>query len=278
MNDCIETIGSAKVQHGKHNNRIYLMKADHEEIPELIPQLDQLAEAKGYTKIFAKVPARETAVFVNQGYTIEARVPGFYRGQEEAVFLGKYLCPERRCEGKPELLKQIIMTAQEKGDAESTTELDHGFRFRVAVKDDVEEMAKLYQKVFDTYPFPIQDPAYLAQTMEDNLVYFGIWQNGHLLALASSEIDYQGQNAEMTDFATDPDCRGQGLASFLLTRMEQQMAKSDIKTAFTIARAYSYGMNITFAKQGYDYSGTLTNNTNISGQLESMNVWHKTLT
>ena len=37
-------------------------------------------------------------------------------------------------------------------------------------------------------------------------------------------------------------------------------------------------MNITFARQGYAFSGTLYNNTNISGNLESMNVWHKPLT
>ncbi|MEZ4485255.1 MAG: hypothetical protein R2864_11955 [Syntrophotaleaceae bacterium] len=34
-------------------------------------------------------------------------------------------------------------------------------------------------------------------------------------------------------------------------------------------------MNITFAKHGYSYGGTLTNNTQISGDLESMVVWYK---
>ena len=36
-------------------------------------------------------------------------------------------------------------------------------------------------------------------------------------------------------------------------------------------------MNITFAKLGYDFGGTLTRNTQISGDLESMNVWYKPL-
>ena len=277
MIDRIETIGSSQVHHGKHNNRIYLMKADQQELSWLIPRLDQLAEAKGYTKIFAKVPAWSKMDFIRQGYSTEAKIPMFYRGKGEAVFLGKYLCQKRRKENRQDLLKQIISTAQGKSSTECSTELESGYRFRLAAKEDVETMAELYQEVFDTYPFPIQDPSYLAQTMDENLVYFGIWKNKRLLALASSEIDYQGQNAEMTDFATHPESRGQGLASYLLTMMEQQMAESGIKTVFTIARAYSYGMNITFAKQGYDYSGTLTNNTNISGQLESMNVWHKAL-
>jgi hypothetical protein len=55
--------------------------------------------------------------------------------------------------------------------------------------------------------------------------------------------------------------------------MEKYIKELGLKTAYTIARALSYGMNITFAKMGYTYSGTLVNNTNISGRLESMNVW-----
>ena len=38
-----------------------------------------------------------------------------------------------------------------------------------------------------------------------------------------------------------------------------------------------YGMNITFAKQKYIFAGTLVNNTDISGGIESMNIWYKPL-
>jgi hypothetical protein len=48
-----------------------------------------------------------------------------------------------------------------------------------------------------------------------------------------------------------------------------------MKLFYTIARSYSAGMNITFAKQDYKYTGTLINNTNIFGKIESMNVWYK---
>ena len=49
------------------------------------------------------------------------------------------------------------------------------------------------------------------------------------------------------------------------------------RVAYTIARALSFGMNITFARRGYLFAGTLVNNTNISGRIESMNVWYKRL-
>ncbi|MFW5803052.1 MAG: hypothetical protein ACOCWJ_03955 [Verrucomicrobiota bacterium] len=55
------------------------------------------------------------------------------------------------------------------------------------------------------------------------------------------------------------------------------MTQRGLRTAYTIARALSPGMNITVARCGYTFAGTLTNNTNISGQIESMNIWHKSL-
>jgi hypothetical protein len=62
-----------------------------------------------------------------------------------------------------------------------------------------------------------------------------------------------------------------------LHRMEQDMKQRGYLTSYTIARSRSVGMNITFAKLEYIYAGTLINNTNISGQIESMNVWYKHL-
>jgi putative beta-lysine N-acetyltransferase len=110
--------------------------------------------------------------------------------------------------------------------------------------------------------------------MEDNVVYFGVFRNGKAVALSSAEIDFEHSAVEMTDFATLPEFRGKGLSSHLLMRMAEEMKAMGIRTAFTIARAGSYGMNIVFAKCGYEYCGRLVNNTNISGNIESMNIWY----
>ena len=59
--------------------------------------------------------------------------------------------------------------------------------------------------------------------------------------------------------------------------MGKAMKLKGIKTAYTIARAKSAGMNITFSKAGYKFGGRLKNNTNIFGNIESMNVWYKHL-
>jgi putative beta-lysine N-acetyltransferase len=88
-------------------------------------------------------------------------------------------------------------------------------------------------------------------------------------------MDKENRNAEMTDFATLPEHLGNGLAVHLLNFMEPEMQKRGIATLYTIARAISPGMNITFAKCGYIFGGTLINNTQISGSIESMNLWYK---
>ena len=136
-------------------------------------------------------------------------------------------------------------------------------------------MARIYQEVFKSYPFPIHDPGYITRTMEEDVCYFGVKRGGKIIALASTEIDREGRNAEMTDFATLPDYRGNNLAQILLKAMEKEMRRLGIQTLYTIARLHSPAMNRTFLKQNYHYAGTLIRNTQIAGSVESMNVYYK---
>jgi lysine 2,3-aminomutase len=136
----------------------------------------------------------------------------------------------------------------------------------------------VYQQVFKTYPFPILDALYLEKTMnEGSVIYFGIWDKGKLVALSSAEMDVPNRNAEMTDFAVLPQYRGHKLASFLLSKMEDEMKARHFNTLYTISRLNSPGITRTFINGGYHFSGILKNNTNISGQIESMNIFYKSL-
>ncbi|APH39164.1 putative beta-lysine N-acetyltransferase [Methanohalophilus halophilus] len=276
MSDIIEKIGNSLIQHGTYNNRIYLMKLDTGDLPDIIPEMDQLAEKHGYSKIFAKVPADSRAAFDAKGYVKEAGVPGYYSGKKDALFMCKYFSEHRQEDTQAED-DRIISTARGKAGDIMKPELPESFLIRICTEADVPAMAEIYAKVFPTYPFPIQDPAYLKETMEDNVVYFAVENEGDIVALSSSEIDFENWNAEMTDFATLPQFRGMGLSTYLLSKMETEMNKKGILTLYTIARAASYGMNTVFARLGYEFTGKLVQNTNISGNLENMNVWYKRL-
>jgi len=105
--------------------------------------------------------------------------------------------------------------------------------------------------------------------------YFGIFSDKKLVAVSSAECNDSKKNTEMTDFAVLPAHRGKQLSIHLLSFMEEALVKDGFKTLYTIARLRSIPMNKTFYNNGYKYAGTLTRNTQISGKIESMNVWYK---
>ncbi|QHI68108.1 putative beta-lysine N-acetyltransferase [Tichowtungia aerotolerans] len=274
MHDTIEKLGNSQIQHGPDNNRIYLMKLDPADMPGIIGQLNELAAEKGYTKIFAKVPGPSASAFVREGYCREGMIPHFYSGKTTATFLGKFIDPMREATRQRNKIENIIILAQSKNGTQPKP-LPEGYTMRPAVEADAEELAAVYKQVFESYPFPIHDPDYLIKTMRSHVCYFVAEKDGKIAAAASGEMDKENRNAEMTDFATLPEHLGNGLAVHLLKFMEPEMQKRGIATLYTIARAISPGMNITFSKCGYTFGGTLINNTQISGSIESMNLWHK---
>ncbi|RQW85833.1 MAG: putative beta-lysine N-acetyltransferase [Geobacter sp.] len=273
----METIGRSLLHHGAYNDRAYLMKLHEEDSEEIVRRLDLLVTSRGYSKIFAKVPSWARERFIAGGYAEEACIPGFYPGGENVSFMGKYFSDSRAREQEPLLVSEVLNAARTTAVVSAPSPLPAGFTVRAASEEDGEEMAKVYREVFASYPFPIHDPVFLQTSMKDATLFFGIWHGRTIAALSSAEMDSCAAAAEMTDFATPPAFRGNGFALLLLREMETAVKTRGIRSLFTIARAYSFGMNITFARNGYLYGGTLTNNTNISGKLESMNVWYKNL-
>lgn len=274
--DIVETICNSIVQHGKNSDRVYIMKIGTKNMSGLIKTVNELAEKNNYSKIFAKIPSVVLAEFLKDGYVSEAFIKGYYNGKEDAFLLSKYLLKERSVLNNKFEIESIISTANSKKNT-LPSQTNKEYKIIICSKKHSREMADIYKLVFKSYPFPIHDPKYIEQTMDDNIIYFGAVYNEKIIALSSSEMDKQAQSVEMTDFATVPEYLGKATALQLLKEMEKHMIANNIITSYTIARSESAGMNITFARNGYNYSGTLINNTNIAGKIESMNVWYKTL-
>jgi putative beta-lysine N-acetyltransferase len=274
--DTITKIGESQIQHGKANDRIYLMKLAAGDYPQIVNELERLAVKNGYTKIFCKIPADYVGAFLDAGYGVEAAVPGLFNGRAAGCFIAKYFEADRWVSPIHSLLELKGLIAEYPLGTERLS-LPPDLRFKKPGTEDTGSMAQLYQSVFASYPFPIDQPEYLCRTMRADVEYFGVWKADAPVALASAEMDLKGGNVEMTDFAVLPELRGRQLALFLLQQMETAMRKRGLRTAYTIARLNAPGMNITFHKNGYRFSGTLINNSNICGALESMNVWYKPL-
>ncbi|MFO7749748.1 MAG: putative beta-lysine N-acetyltransferase [Desulfobacteraceae bacterium] len=280
MSDIIEKLHGSTIHHGPFNNRIFLLKLSAGDCPGILSELDEMAKERGYTKIIAKVPGGMADDFIRKGYHSEARIKGYFRGgtsDPDVLFMVKYRGTQRAVDTDEEGTQSVLDRAVAERRAGVPARPPSSYVCRPADKSDTSKMAELYRKVFPTYPFPIDDPGFLAQTMDNDCRYMGVWKEGQLVSLASADMDVTEKNAEMTDFATHPDHKGRRFAGLLLNRLETVIADEGIKTAYTIARTRSFGMNITFSRAGYCFAGTLVNNTNISGNIESMNVWYKSL-
>lgn len=274
--DKIEQIGQSIVHHGHFSNRIFLLKYHPDDGAEMINKLNELANENGYSKIIAKAPASAQPLFLTAGFEQEAFIPAYFKSEEDVFFMSRFLTEERAQTPKQPLEKLTELLSEP--PSKNGKPLPEQFQIEVTKPEHAVEMTKIFKEVFATYPFPVTDPNYLKETMQDgSVIYFGVWQDGQLVGLSSAEVDPKNKNAEMTDFAVRPDFRGHKLAYYLLGEMEKELKKMNYKTLYTIARLNSPGMNRTFINHGYNFSGTLKNNTNISGQIESMNVYYKTI-
>jgi putative beta-lysine N-acetyltransferase len=276
--DTSMTLDGAIVQHGFGNNRIYLMDIGNSDIETLVVKLLQLAEDNGYTKIFAKVPESKADKFLDAGFLIEATAGRLFHGEEKGLFLGKFLDESRREEqlrGQYEDVLSIARAKRVRKPIFSSAKTS----IRLCTPSDAPAMAILYKQVFASYPFPIEDPNFIIESMAEETIYAGIVKHGKFIALASAECSFKSDHlyAEMTDFATEKESRSNGYAISLLSFLEREVKAKGIRTAYPIARAASIGMNVTFAKSGYTFGGRLHNNTDIAGKIESMNVWSKPL-
>lgn len=261
-----------------YNRRItvyeFTLAGDHG-AGEMIMTLTRKARARGLDKIWLKSESRWADAFLNAGMKLEASVPGYFRGKTPASFLSLYLSRERQTPSSGASEEWINRISIPGTKPEEPRCLPDGVVLEWGRAEHCPDLARLYGKVFPTYPFPVFDQNYLLDTMRHGVYYVTAWHQGNLVAACSAEVDEVQENAEMTDFATLPEWRARGLASILLERLESRVRDKGIKCLYTIARSSSIGMNSVFARAGYGFRGVLINNCNISGGLEDMNVWSK---
>jgi len=258
------------------NQRIQVKDHTAVDYGAFVEELARVALLNGYGKVWIKARASEEADLVGAGFEVEARIPGFFSG-EDATLLALFPLPERRHRPKLADEEQALAKATSGPPRGSAPPLPEGYRTALFNPQDASALAALYGEVFPTYPFPITDPSYLIQTAESHVAYRLIWnEKGELVAAASAEANPDLHNAEMTDFAALPSERGKGLALRLLFQLHEDAKKRfGTECFYTIARAAAPGMLRTFHHAGYVYSGALVNNCSIAGGFETMLVFHR---
>ena len=280
MPDRLLQLGSSLLQHGPDSDRVYVMRIVPDDTHQVLDEAKTLAERHGYGKIVVKARAQDHGELARRGYSVEAVVPCFHAGGEAALFAGRFLDGSRATDPQQPRIREVLEAAEAARSEQRTAPELPELVVREAGPEDTEALAALYSDVFASYPFPIDDPDHLRAEHERGTRYFAAYEEsngGGLVAASSMEPGGAPGAVEMTDFATLPAHRRRGIASHLLTLMDRGARAAGVRVAYTIARACSFGMNITFGRCGYEYAGTLVNNTGIAGAIESMNVWYKIL-
>ncbi|MDD9271675.1 putative beta-lysine N-acetyltransferase [Paenibacillus sp. GCM10023248] len=250
---------------------------DYQGNPEAIyRRVAEAAQSHALTKVFIKSREQDWQYFLGKGCMLEGIYKGYFHGMD-AYCMAFYTDLERRSSDywieEDRILQQVLALAR-KPDRPKVP--DH-LTLRIALAEDADRLSNLYGRIFQTYPTPMNDPAYVAATMREGTIYYLVESQDELVSAASAEVNAAYANAEMTDCATLPAYRNQGLMRLLMHALEDELLTRRITCAYSLSRALSPGMNAVFYQMGYGYYGRLTKNCDIYDKYEDMNLWAKAL-
>ncbi|OCT13894.1 putative beta-lysine N-acetyltransferase [Paenibacillus pectinilyticus] len=245
-------------------------------IDAIYERVVEIAKAHTLTKLFIKSREHDWQAFLSKGCMLEGIYKGYYNGSD-AYCMAWYEDLERRTSDywleEDQIIKQVFAIPLKPDRPAVPTHCT----LRLARSEDAESLANLYKEIFQTYPTPMHDPAYVAKTMREGTIYYLVETATQLISAASAEINTVYANAEMTDCATLPAYRNLGLMRLLMHALEEDLISRHITCAYSLSRALSFGMNAVFFQLGYRYYGRLTKNCDIYDKFEDMNLWVKSL-
>ncbi|MBW7876875.1 MAG: putative beta-lysine N-acetyltransferase [Candidatus Cloacimonetes bacterium] len=259
-----------------YNKRLKIVDYEAKDYRAMLLRMAWLADQNGFTKIFVKAVHEDFQQFLSHGYMMEGLIKYYFQGQD-AYILSRFSSQKRvRSDSLIEEAKMVEKLVYNAPVRDPRT-LPAEFRIVQAKEQDIPDLVVIYRQVFETYPSPLTNPDYIKASMERNVIYRLAYLGDRAVAAASAEMDLKHSNAEMTDCATIPEVQGKGLMQHLLMALEKDLVDYKVHSAYTLARAVSFGMNRVFFRLGYEFCGRLINNCDIFGQFEDMNIWVKRL-
>ncbi|WP_285766043.1 putative beta-lysine N-acetyltransferase [Peribacillus sp. SI8-4] len=244
---------------------------------ECIAEALKAAKDMAAEKIIFKARKENLQELISNGFLYEGSIDKFFLGSD-CFFLVKYMSNERRNSDEWQKEDKILSDILKQPIKAGLDEPPSAYQVRKAELSDAGQLAQLYGKVFEVYPTPMNDQAYVRKCMEKGTVFYIYLHEGKLVSAASAEIDAFYHNAEITDCATLPEHRQYGLMKHLIAHIEEHLISHEIYCIYSIARSLSFGMNAALHQHGYAYRGRLANNCYIFDKLEDMNLWVKNYT
>lgn len=246
------------------------------DISQIIEKVEEIAIQLKAEKMIIIGRREHYTNLLEQAFQCEAMVDRFFNGSD-AYYFTKFFSRERKQSDDWITEDSVIKSVSKLVRNQAKQVIPAGYELKDFNKTDADQLAKLYQEVFQIYPTPLHDPDYIRKMMEQETIYYGFIYEGHIVSAASAEVNKRYHNAEVTDCATLPAHRKYGLMKHVLEKLAGELKKNGIYCAYSIARAQSFGMNAVLHQLGYEYRGRLMNNCYIFDKLENMNMWVKDL-
>ncbi|MFZ5827633.1 MAG: putative beta-lysine N-acetyltransferase [Bacillota bacterium] len=264
----------ARVRLDQRNERLTLVSYEYyTTIAPLAELLIDTARQERLSKVVVVARGSDWEAFLTRGFALEAKAHRYFQGAP-GHFMSYFLSAERQVRDRLEEEQALLQTVldREQGAAH---DLPEGYRMITATAEQAGDLAGLYETVFESYPSPLTDEAYVRELIEsgDGLFLLAVTGEGAIASAAAAEIDREDGNAEITNCATLPDHQGEGLMATLVDALQKQLAEQYIGCVYSMARAHSFGMNLILHRLGYVYRGRLIRHAHIGGGFEDLNLW-----
>ncbi|AET68364.1 putative beta-lysine N-acetyltransferase [Desulfosporosinus orientis DSM 765] len=259
-----------------HNQRLKLINFQGNPVQAARSSVE-MCKRHGMGKIITTVYREDVPLFCENGFILEGSIDGYFKGKT-GYCLSHFCDPSRGMSNQLKEEDGIIEKSEGYINQYAPNGIDKGFLIRSATLKDTRELAVLYDKVFETYPTPMNNHEFIANMIKSKKVIFKVAEyNSRIVSAASADLDHELLHAEITDCATLEEFRGKGLLSELVYHLETTLNTNHYITLFSLSRALSLGVNIVFSKHGYKFTGRQINNCHIMGKFEDMNIWVKRL-
>ncbi len=256
------------------NERLTIKGARYGDAAALVTDVLRAARSHEMGKVLLYATEAQWKSLLANGFTLEAILDGFYQG-DDAYLMGYMLHQERRACGDL-AREQAVVEAALSAQVEPPPPLPEGYRVVSCGPEMAEALAAVYQAVFTSFPSPLQEPDFVTRLIRSGDGFFRAVMDGDRIAsVAAAELERAYGAAEVTNCATLPAHRGEGLMQILIQEVERELQRLDFGCWFSVARSSSFGMNRALHKAGYQFRGRLRGNSHIMGGFEDMHLWVK---
>ncbi|TCP68553.1 putative beta-lysine N-acetyltransferase [Baia soyae] len=242
----------------------------------IMKRIEEIAKQYHFTKVFVKARSEDWQSFVSRGYMLEGIFKGYFNGSD-AYSVALYFSLERRTSDHWIKENEILQKVQTHPMTSDPKEFSSNYHMRLAIEEDAEQLANLYNTIFQFYPTPMNDETYVRNAIENGTIFYVVESEDQIVSAASAELNTTYNNAEITDCATLSEHRRHGFIKNLILSLESELKQRSIFCVYSLARSLSFGMNMAFHQLGYEYTGRLTKNCNIHDKFEDMSLWTKDL-